>query len=212
MYGFLDWVRTGVRAVMTAVARLLNTISGGKLTPNSITIIGLLAHLPIAWLIAQRHPVKAAVLLIIFGLFDALDGALARLQNSTSSVGIFLDSSTDRIKEVLIYCGIVAFFLYSNASAALVIAAVGALGASLVTSYLNAMGDAIIAKASPSSHQANKTFRSGLLSFDLRIFLIIIGLLFGQLKVVIYIILVLASLTIIQRFINVVRRLKDVQA
>ncbi len=59
---------------MRHVARALNYLSGGKLTPNQVTISGLLAHVPIVWLIATGHGVIAGVMLIIFGLFDTLDG------------------------------------------------------------------------------------------------------------------------------------------
>src|SRR5205085_12126990 len=91
----LDAVRDMVRAVMRTVARGLNRLTGGKLSPNAVTIVGLLAHLPIAYFIATGRLTLAAVLLVIFGLFDTLDGELARLQKRASNIGMFLDSATD---------------------------------------------------------------------------------------------------------------------
>ncbi|HUP26693.1 MAG TPA: CDP-alcohol phosphatidyltransferase family protein [Candidatus Limnocylindrales bacterium] len=206
----LDPIRDIVKSVMRSFARLLNHFSGGKLTPNQVTIAGLLAHLPIVWLIATRHNVVAAILLIIFGLFDTLDGELARLQKWTTPLGMFMDSSTDRMKEILLYCGIVAALLQANHKV-VIVAAVGALGASLCTSYLNAWGEAVLATVQSSkAHAVNKSFRSGLLSFELRMVLIIGGLLFNRLDVVVYIIVVLATITVMQRFMHITGRLKNV--
>ena len=49
---------------------------------------------------------QAALLLAVFGLFDTLDGELARLQGTESPQGAFLDSVTDRMKEILVYVGL----------------------------------------------------------------------------------------------------------
>ncbi len=206
----LDRIRDVVKGAMLIFARILNRLSGGKLTPNQVTITGLVAHIPIVWLIATRHNLAAAIMLIIFGLFDTLDGQLARLQKRATALGRFLDSSTDRMKEVLLYCGIVAALLQTGHKT-VIIAAVGALGASLCTSYLNAWGEAVVS-AAPSirGHQVNKSFRSGLLGFDLRIVLIIAGLLFNRLELAVYVILVLAAITVAQRFIQITARLKNV--
>src|SRR5882762_3925703 len=105
MNAFLDAVRTLVRSIIRRLARLINVVTGGRVSPNAVTITSLLAHIPIAWLIATRHNVWAAGLLVIFGLFDVLDGELARLQGTTSTAGMLLDSVTDRMKEVLLYTG-----------------------------------------------------------------------------------------------------------
>src|SRR5690242_2308480 len=84
----LDRVRTVVRGGFVTFAKLLNRITGGRLSPNAVTIFGLLMHLPIAWLIAHHSYGWAGVLLIVFGLFDTLDGALAKVQNSQSNLGM----------------------------------------------------------------------------------------------------------------------------
>jgi len=104
---FIDRIRTIVRTGMHHIARLLNTASDGRLHPDAVTIIGCVMHIPIAVLIAIGHyDLLAAVLLIIFGLFDTLDGELARLQKRSSPRGMLLDASTDRFKETMLYTGI----------------------------------------------------------------------------------------------------------
>jgi CDP-diacylglycerol--glycerol-3-phosphate 3-phosphatidyltransferase len=204
----LDKVRDGVRAIMRVFARALNALSGGKLSPNVVTIVGLLAHLPIAYFIAVGKLPLAAILLVIFGLFDTLDGELARLQKRTSSIGMFLDSATDRMKEVFLYGGIVYYLISQNLSWFTVWAIV-ALGGSMLTSYLNAQGDVAMSQSNPS-HKVNKTFRGGLLRFEVRMFIIFIALLSDRLPLAMVVIGILSWCTAIYRLIFITRRLKNV--
>lgn len=196
---------------MRRIAGVLNAVTGGKLSPNAISIIGFLAHIPIAYLIGGGHLVLAALLIIVFGLFDALDGELARLQNKTSAIGMFLDSSSDRLKEIVLYCGMVYAILATAHTRLAIFVLVGALGVSLLTSYLNAWGEVVLAHfGHTKNHQTNQTFRSGFLGFETRMFLIVVGLLFDKLLLVLCIIFVLGIITVWQRFTNIVWRLKNV--
>jgi len=198
----LDGVRGNVRAVMLVIARGLNKLSGGRLHPNTVTIIGLLAHLPIAWLIARQMYIPAAIGLLFFGLFDTLDGDLARLQKRESQTGMLLDSVSDRMKEVIVYAGISLAFVYSGHPIAS-FWAVAACGASLLVSYVNAWGEAVIARQHRDQHRVNKSFRSGLMTFDVRIAVLIVGLLSGQLIITTALIAVLSWLTAIGRLRNI---------
>jgi CDP-diacylglycerol---glycerol-3-phosphate 3-phosphatidyltransferase len=197
-------IRRNVRAAMESIAKWLDHVSGGHISPNQITALGLLAHLPIAWLIADGQLVLAGVLLIIFGLFDSLDGALARIQKSTSSAGMFLDSVTDRVKEALLYIGIFALLYSLSADRTILLVTAVALSVSLITSYVNAWGEVAFAQhraaTNPKTrHHVNQMLRMGVLSFELRISLIIIGLLLNQLEIVLWAIAVLGGLTVWQR-------------
>lgn len=209
MKGMLDSVRGEVRAVMRVIARFLNWASGGKLSPDVVTIVGLLAHLPIAYLIARGELELAAVLLVIFGLFDTLDGELARLQKRTSKVGMFLDSVTDRMKEVFLYSGIIFFFVDSGSAYYAVWAGL-ALGGSVVTTFVNAWGDVVMIASNAPNHKVNKTFRGGFLPFEIRMFLMIVALLFNRLEIFVVAIGILAWVTVLQRIFNVVGKLKKV--
>lgn len=206
MYKALDSVRRFVKSIMRGLAKALDKLSGGKLSPNAITYTGLVMHVPIAYLIAVDRLVPAGILLIVFGLFDTLDGELARLQNKAGNRGMFLDSVTDRIKEVMLYVG-VGYLFVSLDQAWLAVWAIAACGLSVVVSYVNAWGEVALSKQTTANHQQNKSFRSGLLTYDVRIFLLIIGLLFGVLEYVVVIIAVLSLLTVVQRTSLVLRKL-----
>lgn len=195
---FLDMVRSWVRAVMRVLAHGLDHVMGGRLHPNHITFVGLFAHLPIAWLIATQKYVPAALLLIVFGLFDSLDGALARVQKRESEAGMLLDSVTDRMKEVFLYSGAALAMVGSGHPKAAVWAVV-ACGGSLLVSYVNAWGEAVAARAHLDQHGVNQSFRSGLMTFDVRMAVLIIGLASDKLIPTVAVIGILSWLTAIGR-------------
>lgn len=208
MTKFIDVIRQGFRFVMRKVAGVLNRLSGGRLTPDTVTIIGCIMHVPIGVLIATGHWISAAILLIIFGLFDTLDGELARLQKRVSDTGGLLDASTDRFKEVILYAG-AAYWISASASPRFAVWAVVACGASLCVSYIKSKGETMIAaKGGKRSYsELNKIFSDGLVPFEVRMFLLIVGLLSGQLLLMVIIIAVLASYTALWRLVRVTRAL-----
>lgn len=198
--------KNSVRNVMRGVAGFLDKISGGKLSPNTVTLLGLLAHIPIAILISQGYFGYAALGIVVFGLFDTLDGELARLQNRASNLGMFLDSTTDRLKEIMLYIGI-AYALVAVDRPYLAVWAVAAIGLSLLTSYINAWGDVVLTKTKSSEHKINSSLRGGLLPFEIRMTLIIIGLLTGRLGLLVIVITVGAGLTALERILRITKRL-----
>lgn len=205
----LDPIRNFVRKIVRQFAKLLNRLSGGKLTPNMITITGLLAHLLIAWLIATRHNYWALGLLIIFGLFDTLDGELARLQKRESSRGMLLDAVTDRFKEVMLYTA-VGYNLISIGQPYLAVWAILACGASLSVSYVKAKGESAYLSQGHQTSKINSLFKDGLMSYDVRMVVLMLGLLTNYLGASIVIIAILASYTALTRLIKISRKL-DVQ-
>ena len=204
----LDGGRNVVRGVMRRIAKGLHGASGGSITPNTVTLIGFVAHVPIAYLIAMQQYVLAAVFLLIFGLFDALDGELARLQGKASSAGMVLDASTDRMKEVLLYTG-VAYALASTVTPTDAVWAVAACGASLCVSYVKAKGETAVQGSGLTPNQINRLFADGLMRFEIRILILIIGLLTDQLVIAVAIIAVGSTLTALSRLIRITRKLSS---
>ena len=209
MNAAIQATKDAVRKFMRGIAKWLNAVSGGRITPNSVTIFGFLMHVPIAVLIATAHPLKAAVLLVVFGLFDTLDGELSRLQGRSSTKGMLLDASTDRMKEVLLYGG--AAYLLANGMHPLnAVWATVACGASLCVSYVKAKGEAAVASGSKKiPHDVlNRMFKDGILTFEIRMVVLIIGLVSGYLVWAIAVIAVLASFTAFQRLVTISKALE----
>src|SRR5690606_7444204 len=130
--------------------------------------------------------VLAAAGLILFGLMDAFDGELARLQNRQSHLGIVLDALADRLKETLIYAGI-GVYLASVYSPAVTFWVVAALGVSISLSYVKAKGEAVLASQTDIKldPQALNRFTGGgvLMQFDVRMAVIVAALLLDKLLV-----------------------------
>jgi phosphatidylglycerophosphate synthase len=199
-----------VRTIMqNSIAPFVNRVTKGRLTPNAVTYTSFVMHVPIAYLIATRHNWWAALLLIVFGLLDALDGALARTQGTTSAQGVLLDSTTDRMKEILIYIGAAYAIVAVPRHAYLAAWAVAACGCSLLTSYINAWGDAVMAKYKVEKHAMNKSFRGGLFPFQVRMFVIVIGLLTNQLAWAVIIVAIGAAYTVLMRMLGVFSKLRE---
>lgn len=194
----LDFCKAVVRRLMTRIAQAINAMSHGKISPNMITLTGLVAHVYIAYLIATFHPIRAAILLLCFGLFDALDGALARLQKKDGSQGMLLDSITDRMKEIILYIGI-GYALIGNQHYHGAIWAIAACGTSLLVSYVNAWGDAVLGGKKLNNHSANASFRSGLMRFEIRIVTLLVGLLSGYLLESVAVVAMLSLVTALSR-------------
>lgn len=220
MNSFLDAIRTFVRSIMRQLARALNKLSGGKLHPNVVTIIGLLAFFPIGlYLIPQGLFVSAGLATIVFGLLDTLDGELARLQNRANPTGMFLDSVTDRMKEILLYVGLAIYWTSTNSWYTTYYTGmfgdealpwvVLALGLSLLVSYINAWGEVVITRSGAGSAKPNTVFRGGLASYEIRITILAVGLLFSQyITYALALIILLTSITIVSRIRRVIKHLR----
>jgi phosphatidylglycerophosphate synthase len=204
----IDTIRQAIRGLVRHVAVWLNRISGGKVSPDYVTYVGLFMHIPIALLIAYGFNYWAAALLLVFGLFDTLDGELARVQGVSSTRGMLLDASTDKFKEVLLYTG-AGFALAQSSSPAWAAWAAAACGASLCVSFVKAKGEAAIASNDKIYDHAtlNKIFADGLMRFEIRITVLIAGLLCNQLAIALALIAVLASVTAVKRLQRIFKEL-----
>lgn len=210
MKNAVNAIKTGVRAGMRHIAAGLHTMSGGRLTPNHVTYFGFLMHIPIAYLIATNHLVFAAIGLIIFGLFDTLDGELARLTGKASDAGGLLDAATDRLKEVLLYSGTAYLFVFKNVPAIFIAMTVTACGASICVSFVKSKGETIVASQGGKKRsyaELNHLFGGGLFPFEIRMLTLAVGLFAGltMLKRAVVIIAIFSTITVFQRLARIMR-------
>lgn len=114
------------------------------ITPDQVTILGLLANCAAAFFIAQRDLsyLTAGILIWIAGFFDALDGSVARATGRVTTFGNFFDSVLDRYSDSVIYLGIMARFLMSGNSNYVILAAIAMIG-SLAVSYVRAKAESL---------------------------------------------------------------------
>jgi phosphatidylglycerophosphate synthase len=147
-----------------------------------VTIALLVMHIPVAYLVAVDHLTWAGALLILLGLFDTLDGELARLQKRVTDIGGLLDTVSDRIKELLVYSGLVYYFAATDQPAIILLVTIIACGASLITPFVKAKGEAIISTYGHelSYDRLSRIFQEGLLPYAFRIALLSVGLIAGR--------------------------------
>lgn len=199
-------ITDNVRVLMSRFAVFLNKLFRGKLKPAHITTLSLLGHFPAAWALWHCRPVLAAALIAVFGLMDALDGALARAQGTASKMGMFFDAITDRMKEVIIYAALAVYVAEHEPKVGLwVVPAV--VGTSLLVSYVKAKGEMAISTNAHDKQILNRAFSQGIARYEIRMALLIIGLLTSLLAPLLNLIIALNLITAATRFLEIARLL-----
>jgi CDP-diacylglycerol---glycerol-3-phosphate 3-phosphatidyltransferase len=127
------------RQLISPLARVLSAI---RIRPDALTVAGWILSLGAATLFALGYMKTAGAVMLFAGLFDALDGAVARESNRMSSFGAFLDSTLDRLSESAIFVGIVFFYASSARPYEALLAGV-AMTFSLMTSYTRARAEGL---------------------------------------------------------------------
>lgn len=129
------WVRNRI----LFIGRFLGNLG---LTPNMLTVIGLLLNIGVAAVIAFWDIRIGGILLLFASAFDMLDGAVARATGKTSKFGGFLDSTLDRYSESVVYLGVLIYIVdTTDAKTGSILTLLAATGA-LMISYARARAEA----------------------------------------------------------------------
>lgn len=121
---------------------LVRWVSALGVSPDAVTVLGWAISTASAVFFAAGEVRLAGALMLAGGLFDALDGAIARQTGRTSDFGAFLDSTLDRLSESAILVGFVFFFAASGRPAGALVAG-AAMTFSLLTSYTRARAEVL---------------------------------------------------------------------
>jgi CDP-diacylglycerol--glycerol-3-phosphate 3-phosphatidyltransferase len=163
-----------------------------RLTPDHLTVAGLVVAALAAVVIGLGWFALGLLLVVLAALPDLLDGALAKASNSSSQRGAFFDSVIDRVTDALLFGG-VAWYFASEESPHLTILPMAVALMSGVISYQRAKAESLGLSA-----------KGGLMERAERIILLCLGLLFPVVLIpVMWIMLVLVTLTAVQRFVKV---------
>jgi archaetidylinositol phosphate synthase len=164
------------------------------LSPTSFTFLGFLSSLVAGFLFALRpsEPYLAGISLIVSGAFDVLDGAVARVTHRVSKMGSFNDSTLDRLAEVAIFSGII----YGRYAPPVIVLL--ALGFSLLVSYTRAKGDSLGVSLSGI----------GIGERAERLLVLIVFSIIKFVWIGIVIVLAIAFVTFVQRYLAIVQRLR----
>ncbi len=114
-----------------------------RLTPNAISITGLIGNIVAAVLIFENHFVLAGVAFILGSVCDMFDGRYSRMSGKGSPFGAFLDSTLDRVSEGIVLAAVAAYFAQQQddwATLATVLAVVGSFSVSYTRARAEALG------------------------------------------------------------------------
>jgi CDP-diacylglycerol--glycerol-3-phosphate 3-phosphatidyltransferase len=188
-------IQRTARHIAEMVVRPLAAIG---MTPNMATVIGLLLNAITAAVLATGSLRLGGVMLLIAGMFDMVDGALARVRNQKTTFGAFFDSTLDRYSEGIIILGVILYINSLPASTekewTLALAYIAGLG-SLMVSYVRARAEGL-----------GLEMKSGLMARPERVLVLAVGLILGAEQWLIWTLLLLAVTSVftsVQRIIAV---------
>lgn len=185
---FSDRARVIFKGILDPIGHFLNRLG---LTPNSITLLGLLGTTIGAYMISQGHMTTGAFVLLASVLVDVFDGTMARLRGEPSDFGAFVDSVSDRYAELITLGGLLYYFLTQDNYPGVMISFAAAAGSVLV-SYVKARAEGL-----------GFTAKVGILTRLERYLVLIPLLVFNQPFLAVVIIAILAHITAFQRIFYV---------
>ena len=178
-----------------------------RLTPNAISLTGLVGNVVAAVLVTQRLFFLGGVAFIVGSIMDTLDGRYSRMSGKGTPFGAFLDSTLDRIEEGIVLTAVAGYFALTGkqvAAAAVVVAVL----ASLMVSYTRARAEALGVEC-----------KVGIATRPVRVVILSIGLVlargaslgdFQLLEPAVYVLAALSLVTVGQRIWHVRRELVGV--
>jgi CDP-diacylglycerol--glycerol-3-phosphate 3-phosphatidyltransferase len=183
-----------------------NRLIESRLTPNAISITGLILCVVAAVLVAERYFFLGGVAFIVGSICDTLDGRYSRMSGKGTPFGAFLDSTLDRIEEGIVLTTVAAYFASRDMQFA-VAACVVAVLASLMVSYTRARAEALGVEC-----------KVGIATRAVRVVILSIGLLFAKgaglgdfelLAPAVYVLAGLSTITVLQRILHVRKALTE---
>jgi CDP-diacylglycerol--glycerol-3-phosphate 3-phosphatidyltransferase len=186
--------RAGARNGQELRAYARDRLIESRLTPNAISMMGLLGNLIAAALVTQHLFFLAGIAFILGSVMDTLDGRYSRMSGKGSLFGAFLDSTLDRIEEGIVLAAVAGYFAAEGRDFAAAMCVVAVLG-SLMVSYTRARAEALGVEC-----------KVGLATRPVRVVILSIGLLFakgaglGDFELLAPAVYVVAALTIFTTF------------
>jgi len=169
---------------------VVRILSKSGITPNALTFINLAVNLIAAYVIATGHFLLGGVLVLVAGLFDLLDGALARFTEQATRFGAILDSVVDRISEAAILCGLLIWYIPQEEAGLEIVLIFVVLIGSFLVSYIRARAEGL-----------GWQCQVGLFTRAERVIVLAIGLLANQIFIALCVLVVFVFITIVQRLV-----------
>jgi CDP-diacylglycerol--glycerol-3-phosphate 3-phosphatidyltransferase len=186
-----DQMRVVFKGVLDPFGAFFNRLG---IYPNTMTILGLVGNIIGAVLIALGHMTIGGIIVLVMGIIDTLDGTMARLRGMPSEFGAFVDSVTDRYSELVIFGGLLYFFLNKGD------------WLSVLAIYMAASGAVLVSYVRARAASLGMDTKVGFLSRFERYLVLAPSLIFNIPMIGVWIIAIFANFTAIQRIIDVRRQ------
>ena len=173
------------------IGRVLATVG---MTPTAMTALGLAVVISGSVLVGMGNLVLGGWMIAVGSLLDGLDGAVARVTDTVSARGAFLDAAFDRIGEIAAFAGL-AFAMEGQARILLLI--VLSIGGAILVPYMRAKAEA-----------EGQEGRGGLMGRTERLILFCGGLILGFVEVMLWFFVVLVWFTVLYRFVRTYRSIQ----
>jgi CDP-diacylglycerol--glycerol-3-phosphate 3-phosphatidyltransferase len=171
------------------IREIVRALALSKINPNVLTFLGLVINIIAATFLAFGHFRTAGCVIIFAGVFDMVDGRVARETNRVTRFGAFFDSVLDRYSDIALLVGLLVYYGSINRPSYVVLTAI-VMAASVMISYTRTRAENII-----------PTCKVGFLERPERVVLLIIGALFDRMAPVLWVIAVLGNLTVVHRMV-----------
>jgi len=178
---------------------IVSALALSRVHPNVLTFLGLVINIWAAVLFAQGKFRVAGIVVIGAGLFDMVDGRVARETNRVTRFGGFFDSVLDRYSDLAVLVGLIVFYASINRFFYVVLTAIVMTGTVLV-SYTRARAENTIPRC-----------KVGFLERPERVVLVIIGALFNRMAQVLWVIAILSNITVVQRMFYTWKETKQLE-
>jgi CDP-diacylglycerol--glycerol-3-phosphate 3-phosphatidyltransferase len=179
-----DVIGRGGKFILDKIVRPLTLL---RINPNIITFTGVLISLWAAFEFGYGSLLKGGLIIILAGLFDMLDGEVARVSRTETRFGAFYDSVIDRYSDIIILQGLLVYYARHQMLGYVVLVGVVIMGA-VLTSYTRARAESLIPRC-----------KVGFMERPERIVLLIIGGLANRMEAVLWILAILGNWTVISR-------------
>lgn len=170
--------------------KIVDAVASTGINPNWLTVFGLVVNGCAAVLFAMGKFRTAALVIFFAAFLDMLDGQVARREKRVTAFGAFFDSTLDRYSDMALYMGLLVYYAVAERTSYVVLSAVATAG-SVMVSYSRARAESLIPLC-----------KVGFMERPERMVLLILGGLFNRMAPALWVIAVVATLTVIHRILH----------
>lgn len=203
----MSWTNAFGRGCWVVLGAIVRGLALTRISPNVLTFFGLVINTIAAILFGYakgenqaRMFLYAGLVIIGAGIFDMVDGRVARATNQVTQFGAFFDSVVDRYSDVVLFFGMLVYYARANRFFYVVLVAV-VMTSSVMVSYTRARAESLIASC-----------KVGFMERPERIVAVILGALFNRMAPVLWVLAVFSTITVIHRISYTYQQTKSLPA